>query len=146
MLANPRAVAYLREVVDLHPACDAGLADAGAVNARVRLDFYVALYATRARLRNLLPMIAIARKTETVRSDNRAVLQHNIVAELAILAHNGVRMGEEVVSDARSAINDHVRQKHSVVAKYHAVVDDGIGSDVRVGSDLRRRSNHSCGM
>src|SRR3974390_80433 len=146
MFPNRGAVAHLREVVDLHTARDARLADTGAVNARVRLDFHVALYDSRTRLRDLLPMIAVARKTETVRPHNGAVLQNHIVAELAILAHNGVSMSEEVVTDACSAINDDVRQQHSVGAKYYAVVDDGIGPDVRVGPDLRRRSNHGRGM
>src|SRR5450631_3591514 len=67
VFANHRAVPDLREVIDLYPARDARFAHAGAVDTGVGLDLDVALDHCRTRLRDLLPVVAIASEAETVR-------------------------------------------------------------------------------
>src|SRR6516165_12560182 len=62
VLTNRRAVSDLCEVVDLHPARDAGLSHTGAIDAGIGLHFDIVLEHRRTRLCDLLPVIAITAK------------------------------------------------------------------------------------
>ena len=47
-------------------------------------------------LRDLLPMLAVAGKAKAVASDDRAILQDDVVAQDAVFAHDSVGMREEM--------------------------------------------------
>ena len=105
VFADDGAVADLDEVVDLRPGTDAGLADGGAVDAGVGLDFDVVVENGGAGLEDLVPGAAfmtravLAGEAEAVRPDDGAVLQQDIIAEAAVFAYDGVGVGEEAVAD-----------------------------------------------
>ena len=112
-----RAVPYLDQVVDFHPRADACFSHAGAVNCRVGLDFHVVFDDGRPRLHDLVPDArVILGKSEAVAAYDNAVLENDIVTDLAVLADNRVRMGVEIVADAGVGIDDHMRQQCGVVA------------------------------
>ena len=54
-----------------------------------------------------------------------------------------MRVREKAVSDANSSIDHHVRQQHSVLADYHVLTHDDIGSDMRPCANLRGSMNDS---
>ena len=137
MLADRGAVPHLHQVVDFDAAADARFANAGAVDAGVGLDFDVVLQHRRAGLRDLLPAVSVAGEAKAVAADHRAVLQDDVVAQGAELAHHRMRVGEEVVADPGAAIDDDVRQQHSVVANLDVFVDDHVCADVGVRAELR---------
>src|SRR5271165_405808 len=147
IFADLRSMTDLHQVVDLDPAPDAGFADAGAVDAGVRLDFHVVFDDDRGGLRNLVPMSFVSLgEAEAVRADHDAILQEHVDADAAVLAHHGVGVGEEIVSDLYTAIDDDVRQQHSIGADLDVLVDDHIGADVCVASNLRGGVDDRRGM
>ena len=147
VFADLRSVADLHQVVDLYAASDAGFADAGAVDAGVRLDFDIVFDDDRSRLRNLVPAaFRSLGEAKAIGADHDAVLQQHVVAEAAVLAHHGVRVREEVVADLHSAIDDHVRQQHGAFADLDILVDHDVRANVSVRvqsspSDARPRSD-----
>ena len=69
------AMADVDHVVDLRAASNTSLADAGAVDARVRLNFRVALDDNISRLDDFVPAAFIVlRKPEAVGADHRTIL------------------------------------------------------------------------
>ncbi len=85
-------------------------------------------------------------EAETVTADDHAVLQDHAIADAAIFAHDRMRVSEEVVPDARAAIDGHEAVQHGVAAEHGAFVHVAIGADVRAFANLRRRGDHSRGM
>src|SRR5271169_654464 len=146
MLADSRAVSNLREVIDLYATRDAGFAHTGTIDAGVGLHLHIALENGWAGLSDLLPVISVAGETEAVAADDRSVLQNDVVAELAVLPNNGMSVGKEVIADARSAVDDNMRQEHCVVAGGNVVVNYDIRADMSIGADFRRSSYHRRGM
>ncbi len=133
---NIGAVAYLDEVVDFGAGLDAGLADSGAVDAGVGLDFDVVFDDDGAGLEDFVPgAIVLAGEAEAVGTDDDTVLQDDVVADAAELADDGVGVGEEVVSDGNVGVEDNVGKDDGVVADGDVVGDDGAGADVGVGSN-----------
>ena len=113
--------------------------DAGAVDAGVGLNFHIVFDDDRGRLRNLVPVSVMSfGEAEAVGADHDSVLQEHVVADAAVLAHHGVRVGKEIVADLYAAIDDDVRQQHGVVADLDVLVDDDIRAEVGAASDLRR--------
>lgn len=108
-------MADLNQVVDLGARANAGFADGGAVYGGVGLDFDVVFEDRGAGLQNLVPGGAaefgsrIAGKAEAVAADDGAILQNNVVAELALLPDDGVGVREKVAADVRVGVNDDVR-------------------------------------
>ena len=93
-------MADLHKIVDLHPAPDVSFADAGAVDAGIRLDFHIVFDHDGRRLRNLVPLsFGSLGEAESVGADDDAVLQEDVVADPAILADYRVRMRKEIVAD-----------------------------------------------
>src|ERR1700760_3943301 len=86
-------------------------------------------------------MIAVAGKAKAVAADDDAILQQHVVAEHTELTYHSVRVGEEVVADSCSAVDNDMRQQHGVVSDYDIVLDDDIGADVRVAADFSGRRN-----
>ena len=81
VFAYGRAVAYLDEVVDFGSGADTGLADGGAVDGGVGLDFDGIFEDGGAGLDDLGPAaFGVLGEAEAVGSDDRAVLEHYVVA------------------------------------------------------------------
>lgn len=118
------AVAHLDKIVNLRAWTDSCFANAGAVNAGVRLDLNAVTKDGEAGLNDLLPMIALVfGEAKPVSSDDNSVLQDDIVPELAVLANHGVRVREEITADARTAIDNDVRKNDAVIADDYVFID-----------------------
>ena len=68
------------------------------------------------------------------------------MADAAVFAHDGMRVREEVVADARAAINGHEAVQDGIAAEHRAFVHVAIRTDVRARADLRRGSDHGRGV
>jgi hypothetical protein len=89
------------------------------------LEFGLALDDYIAGLNDFVPAQAVGYvfifgEAETVAAYYDSVLEHDVVAYMAELADDGVRVREEVVADGDSAIDDNVSEEHGVVS------DDGV--------------------
>src|SRR5271167_2201056 len=146
MFSDRRAVSHLHQVVDFDATSDPGFADAGTIDAGVRLYLDIALEHRGSGLRDLLPALSVAGKSKAVAANDGTVLQNDVVTQRAMFTHNGMRVGEEVVANPRAAIDDNVRQQHSVVSNLDVVVDDHVGADMGIGSQLRSWCDYGCGM
>ena len=102
VFADRGAVADLDEVVDFGAGgVDAGFADGGAVDAGVGLDFDGVFEDGGAGLDDLGPAAgALLGEAEAVGTDDGAVLEDDVVAEVAAFADDGVGVGEEAVAGA----------------------------------------------
>src|SRR5690349_14783154 len=106
VFADFAGVADLHEIVDLGAAGDARFADGGAVNGAVGLNLDVVANDGDSRLLDFVPAaVGLAREAETVAAYDNAVLQNHAIADAAEFAHGDVAVREEVVADARTAIN-----------------------------------------
>src|SRR5271166_84826 len=133
MLTNMGAVADLHQIVDLGAAGNAGFADAGAIDAGIGLDFYIVLDDDRHRLRDLVPVAEIIfSEPEAVGANDHAILQQHIISQAAVLADDGVSVGQEIVPDLYPRIKHHVRQQHGVVSNLDVFVDHDVRSNVGV--------------
>src|SRR5579859_346596 len=104
-----RSVSNLHQVVDFHAASDASFAHAGAVDAGIRLDFDIIFDDDRSGLGNLVPTsFGSLSESEAVGADHDSVLQEHVVADAAVLAHDGMRVREKIVADFRTAIDHYV--------------------------------------
>src|SRR5271157_628048 len=137
MFADCGAMPHLHQVVDFDAATNAGLSDAGAIDTGVRLYLDIALQHRRARLRNLLPALSVAGKSEAVAANHGAILQNDVVTQRAMFTHNGMSVGEKIVANPSAAIDDNVRQQHSVIADLDVVIDHHVCADVNIRSQLR---------
>jgi hypothetical protein len=147
VLADRRAMAYLHEVVDLRAATDSRFADARAVNAGVRLDFDVIFDNCRAGLDNFMPFSAvILGEAVAVRAYHDAILKDYVVSQPAILANDGVGMGEEVISNADIRIDDDMGQDGGVFADGTVFADHDVGADGRAVTDPGRGMDDGCWM
>src|SRR5579864_9138679 len=121
--------------------------DAGAVDAGISLDFHVIVDDDWHGLRNLVPVAEIIfGESETVRSNDHAILQQHVISETAALADHGVRVSQEVVADFHATIDDYVRQQYGVVPDLDVLAYHHIRSDVRAVTDPGGSKNHCCGM
>ena len=139
-------MAYLDEIVDLGSRLNAGLADAGAVDAGIRLDFDAFFEDGGTGLNDFVPAFTgrhpgLFSEAETVRADNSSVLEDDIVAKLAVLAYDGVGMGKEMIADADMGIEDGVRQESGMIADDNMISDDHVGPNVRVSPYICCRGN-----
>jgi hypothetical protein len=140
-------VTDLDEVVYLCAGPDSGLADGGAVDAGIGLDFNRVLKDGRAGLEDLVPAsVGLLCEAEAVGADDGSVLEDDVVAELAVLANDRVGMREEVVAGADVRIDDDVGEDDGVVPEGDVVADDGVCADVCVGADLRSGGDNGCGV
>ena len=88
----------------------------------------------------------MAGEAEAVASDDGAVLEDDVVAELAVLADDGVGVGEEVASNVSAGVDHDVRENGRVGADDDVVADDRVGADVGVGADFRGGCDYGRGM
>src|ERR1700675_71816 len=94
------------EVVDFCAACDAGFPNSSPVDAGVSLHLDVILKHRGAGLKHFVPSaVSLFGKTKAVAANHHAVLQYDPVAKTAKLAHDGVRVREEIIPNFGPAIN-----------------------------------------
>ncbi len=135
------------EIIDLGAAPDARLTHRGTVHARVGLDFDVVFNDCDSRLLHFVPAaVGLLGEPEAVAAHDSAVLQGRAMAHFTTLAHHCVRVGEEVVTDARVAIDDHKAVQHSVLPDLHALVHEAVRSNVCPRPDPSRSGHHRRGM
>src|SRR5207245_5704329 len=121
IFADAAAMADEHEIIQLGACADARLADGGAVDAGVGLDFHVVADHGDSRLQHLVPAaVALFGETEAVSSDDHAVLQHHAIADAAAFAHDGLRVRGEIVADARPAIAGEEAGRDGVAAAQSA--------------------------
>jgi hypothetical protein len=137
------AVAHHHQVVELDAPAQAGLADRGPVHRGVGPDLDAVAEADAADLRDgLRKLLAAGEEAEAVSADHRARLEHDIVADVHILANHAARMGRKSSADSRSGVHHDVRMKDRVVADLGALADHDIGAQTGALADTRRRRNH----
>ena len=146
-MSDEGSVSDLDEVVNFDAASDAGLADAGAVDAGVGLDFDVIFDNDRGGLRNFVPVsLGGFGESEAICADDDAVLKKDVVADAAVLAHRGARVSEEVFADFHSRIDHHVRQEDGVRADFDILSDDDEGTDMGIRADAHGFVDDGCWM
>src|SRR5664280_2018013 len=147
VFADTGSVADLDEVVDLGVGVDVGFANRGAIDGGVGLDLDVVVENGSAGLHDLVPAFAIAGKAVAVGTDHDAVLQDDVVADVAVFADDGVGVRQKVVADSDAFVDHDVSAEHAVVTdddvvfNHHIGTDAGVRADLRGGSDDGRRMN-----
>src|SRR6266853_3146254 len=124
-------MADLNKVVNFSSGLDAGLANRGAVDARIGLNLDGIFKNRRPGLNDLVPAtVRLAGKAEAVSAYNGSVLQNNIIAKMAMLADNGVGMSEEIIANLHVGIEDNMGQDRGVVADRDVIANNSISADV----------------
>src|SRR5207247_8652245 len=99
----------LDQIIDLGSARDMGFANTGAVNASVGLNFHIIFNHRRPGLDNFVPAAGvILGKAKTIAANDYAILQNDFITNAAMFAHDGVRVSEKVVANARATIDHDV--------------------------------------
>src|SRR5260370_17819959 len=107
------------EVVDFYSACDAGFPNSSPVDAGVSLHLDVVLEHSGAGLKHFVPSaVSLFGKTKAVATNHHAVLQYDPVAKAAKLAHDGVRVREEIIANLRASINCNEPVQHAVAPNF----------------------------
>src|SRR5262245_50572859 len=123
-------MADLHEIIDLRAAANARFADCCSIDGGVRADLDIVLQHDNPRLNNLVvTAVCLLRVAEAVRTDTGAVLQNDIVPNLAELTHRRVRVRFEVVTDSSAARDVHERVKRAVGSDYHVIFNDSEWAD-----------------
>ena len=147
VVAYGATVAYVDQVVDFRASSYAGLAYAGAVDAGVGLEFGVALDYNVAGLDDFVPVGGvILGEAKTIGAYDYAVLEQDVVTEVAEFPDYGMGVRKKIVAYGYSAIDDYVGQEDSVVSDYAVFVNDYVRTDVRVLADAGRGMNDRGGM
>src|SRR5215472_4322852 len=122
------------QVIQLDAMPDAGFTDRGAVHASIGLHFDVVLKHGRPGLDHLVPSPVLPLgEAKAVTADNRAVLQNDAVAKAAMLAHNGVGVSDEVVTNLGSSIDGNEAVEDRMAANFRTFANVG-----RLRDDRRR--------
>ena len=137
IFADPAAMADEHEIIQFGALADERLADGGAVDAGIGLDLYVVADHSDSRLRHFVPAaVALFGETEAIAADDHAVLQHHAIANAAAFAHDGMRVREKVVANARAAIDGDEAVQDGVTPEHGVFVDVAVRANVRAFSDL----------
>src|SRR5215469_17723796 len=83
-------------------------------------------------------------KSESVRADDCAVLEGDMVPQGTALAYNRVGMGKEMASDPDSRIEDDVRQDGGVRTQADTGANHYVGADVSSHGDLGGGVDNGC--
>src|SRR2546427_12712123 len=99
----------LDQIVNLGSTSDVGFANAGAVDAGICLNLHIIFNHRRPGLDNFVPAAGIILgEAKTIAANDYSILQDHVIADAAMLAHDGVRVSEKVVADARATIDPEV--------------------------------------
>jgi hypothetical protein len=139
-------MAYEDEIIKLRAASYASLADGGAVDAGIGLNFDIVLQDGGAGLAHFVPRpVFLLGKTEAVTADDRSILQDHAMAEAARFTDDGVGVREEIVANVSAAIDGDETVKNGVAADFGFFIYETVGADVRSFADAGGLCNHgSC--
>src|SRR5947199_10508570 len=99
----------LDQIVNLRSARDVRLANTGAVNASVGLNFHIIFNHRRPGLDNFVPAAGvILGKAKTIAANDYAILQNDFITNAAMFAHDGVRVSEKVIANASATKDNNV--------------------------------------
>src|SRR6266567_3809334 len=102
-------MADLNKIIDLRSAIDLRDPDRCAIYAGMRLDLDVIPDDDVSGLHDLMPAaFIILCETKPVRANHHAVLQDDVVANLAELPYHSVRMREKIIADRNTVVDHHV--------------------------------------
>src|SRR5688572_4379080 len=94
---------HLHEVIDLRSTPNTRLPDSPAINRGIRSDFHVIFEHDNSGLHNLvIAPVRLLRISEAVGADLRAVLERDIISDLAELSYRDVRVRFESVANPRA--------------------------------------------
>src|SRR5271154_1617311 len=135
------------QIVKLGAAGDARLTDGGAVDAGVGLDFNVVFQDGGASLQHFVPAaVRLLGEAKTIRADDGAILQDDAVADAAMFANHGMRVGEEMVADFCAVIDGNEAVQNGCRANFHLFIDKAVRADVRAFGDTRGGGDYGGGM
>src|SRR3989338_8788065 len=101
MRADAHVVRNLNLVVQLHSVLDHRVVQRAAVDGGVRADLDIIADHHAADLRNLDPAPLVHRDAETVRTDHRAGMRDQVVADHAVMINNNMRVQPGMAADNR---------------------------------------------
>ena len=91
---------YLNKVIDLRAAIDLRHADCSTIDTGVRLDLNIVANHHAPGLHDLVPAaFFIFGKAKSIRPDHNAILQDDVVTDLAEFPDRGVRVRKKVIAD-----------------------------------------------
>src|SRR5215813_8252505 len=132
-------MSYLHKVVDFCSTADPGLADRPTVDGSVCPHFNIVFQNNDPGLDDfVVAAVILLCISEAVGSDLSAILKDHPVSDPAKLSHRDVRIGLEVVADARASINVDEGIERAVLSNLHIIFNDYIRCDGRVFTDSRR--------
>ena len=135
----------LDKIVDLRPVADFCGAHCSSVNACVGLDVYPAAHAYWSGLWDLFPMTCfVLGEAETVRTNDGAIFQCYVIAQDAVLTHDGMGVSEKVAANLRTRIENDMRQQRGVWSEAHLWANHDIGADMCACTNLGSRID-DCG-
>src|SRR5437660_5549245 len=97
----------LNKVIDLRATIDLRHANCGAIDTGVRLDLNIIANHYVPRLHDLVPAaFFIFGEAKSIRPDHHAVLQNDVVADLAELPDRGMSVRKKVTADRDAVIDN----------------------------------------
>src|SRR5579884_112485 len=112
----------LHQAVDLGAALYASFAHRRAIHRRQRLDLDIVFDHRDSGLDDfIMGSFGGFSETESIASHDHSVLQRDTIADAAMLAYNGMGMGEKIVSDACACIDHDMRMQHGIMSDGHVV-------------------------
>src|SRR5215510_11110595 len=132
-------MSHLHKVVDFCSPADTSLADRPAVDGSVCPHFNVVFENSDPGLHDfVVAAVILLCISEAVGSDFSAILKDHPVSDPAKLSHRDVRIGLEVIADARASINVDEGIERAVLSNLHIVFNYDIRCDGRAFTDSRR--------
>ncbi len=111
---------------------DACFSDSRAVDAGIGLNFDVVFENGGAGLGHLVPRaVFLFGEAEAIGSDDDAVLQNDAIADTAVFAHDGVRVGKKVLADFCTVINGYKTMQNRMIADGDIFIHETVRADVR---------------
>ncbi len=111
---------------------DACFSDSRAVDAGIGLNFDVVFENGGAGLGHLVPRaVFLFGEAEAIGSDDHTILQHDAVADAAVLANDSVRVGEKMIADFCAAINSYKTMQNRMIADGDIFIHETVRADVR---------------
>src|SRR6516162_3562803 len=102
-------MSHLHEAIDFRAAFYSCFAHGGAIDAGETLNLDVILDHRDAGLHNLeLRAIGSLGETEAIAADDHAVLENDAVADPAEFTDHGVGVGQKVISNLHTIVENHV--------------------------------------
>ena len=128
----------LHEVVEFHALSYRGRAHRGAVHARVGTYLNVVFNGHNAYLRNLVVLIGfrIWREAEAVGANDRAGMQHDIVADMAAVVNAHVWVEKAVGANLDTFHDGDVGVDLAAISNLHAIGYISESTDIAVVTNL----------